>query len=74
MSDQTGVNSVDLAIQQLRNLQSMFYRHDMSSNDLFKVTNDIIVTMEQASKEINTNYKEISDKLTKHMNTGRPQE
>jgi len=69
---QDGKNNVDLAIEQLRTLQSMFYRHDLSDNDLFNYTTKIIDTMEKASKEINTNYAEISSKLTKLWNTGKP--
>jgi len=68
------VNNVDLATQQIRQLQQMFFRHDVSPQDLFNFTNKILDTMADASREINTNYKEISEKLTKHMNTGRPQE
>lgn len=68
------INSVDLATQQIRQLQQMFFRHDVSAQDLFNYTNKILDTMADASKEINTNYKEISEKLTQHMNTGRPQE
>lgn len=64
-------NNVDLAIKQLRVLQSMFYQYDKSDNDLFKYTNDIIQTMEKARVEINTNYAEISRKLTELWNTGK---
>lgn len=67
-------NSVDIAIRQLRNLQTMFYRFDVTDNDLFKEVNNIITTMEQARKELNINYREISDKLTRHLNTGKVQE
>lgn len=67
-------NSVDIAISQLRNLQTMFYRFDVTDNDLFKEVNSIINTMEQARKELNINYRDISDKLTRHLNTGRVQE
>lgn len=74
MSEQKGVNSVDLAINQLRILQGMIYDPRLSGQDLFNYTNKIIDTMNQASAEININYKEISAKLTEHMNTGRVQE
>ena len=47
---------------------------ETSNNDLFKFTNELINQMELASKEINTNYKEISAKLTEQMNTGKIQE
>jgi NAD+--asparagine ADP-ribosyltransferase len=67
-----GENSADLAIKQLRILQNMFYRHDVSDNDLFNYTNGIIGIMEKASNEIRTNYEEISSKLTDLMN-GRVQ-
>ncbi len=67
-------NSIDIAIRQLRNVQAMFYRHDVTDNDLFKEVNNVITTMESARKELNLNYRDISDKLTKHLNTGRVQE
>lgn len=68
------MNNVDLATQKLRELQSMIYDYNTSPNDLFKFTNEIMPYMDKASKEIQTNYKDISEKLTKQMNTGRVQE
>jgi hypothetical protein len=66
-------NSVDIAIRQLRNLQMMFFRFDVTDNDLFKEVNNVILTMESARKELNINYMDISDKLTRHLNTGQVQ-
>lgn len=60
-------------MEQLRALQGMFFRFDVTDNDLFKEVNKIIATMELARQEINTNYDDISAKLTEHLNTGRPQ-
>ena len=68
------MNNVDLATQKLRELQSLMYDYNVSPNELFKKTNEIMPFMDRASKEIQTNYKEISKKLTDHMNTGKPQE
>ena len=68
------MNNVDLATQKLRELQSKIYDYNVSPNDLFKFTNEIMPFMDKASKEIQTNYKTISEKLTKQMNTGRVQE
>ena len=68
------MNNVDLAIQKVRELQSELFKSDASPNSLFKKTQVVIEYMERASKEINTNYKDISDKLTRQMNTGKPQE
>lgn len=68
------MNNVDLATQKLRELQSMIYDYNVSPNDLFKKTNEIMPFMDRASKEIQTNYKEISEKLTQQMNTGRVQD
>lgn len=68
------MNNVDLATQKLRELQSLIYDYNVSPNELFKKTNEIMPFMDRASKEIQTNYKEISKKLTDHMNTGKPQE
>lgn len=66
-------NSVDLAIQELRKLQSHIFNPKMSQNDLFEATNNVIKYMEDASQEINTNYEEISRKLTEQFNTGKVQ-
>jgi hypothetical protein len=66
-------NNVDVAMQQVRQLQSMIYDNSKSPNDLFKFTAMIINTMEEASKEIKANYEEISRKLTEEWNTGRKQ-
>lgn len=63
-----GENSADLAIKQLRILQSLFYRHDVTDTDLFNRTNDIVKIMEQSSKDINQNFEDISKKLTDFMN------
>jgi len=68
------MNNVDLATQKLRELQSKIYDYNVSPNDLFKFTNEIMPFMDKASKEIQTNYAEISRKLTEQMNTGRVQE
>jgi len=68
------MNNIDLATQKLRELQQKIYDYDTSPNDLFKFTTEIMPYMERASREIETNYKEISEKLTKQMNTGRVQE
>ena len=66
-------NSVDLATMKLRELQSMIYNRSVSQDDLFKKTEEVMKFMHDASIEINTNYEEISEKLTMHMNTGRKQ-
>lgn len=67
------MNSVDIAITKVRELQSLLYDTNSSPNSLFKKTEEVIQYMNDASREINTNYEEISDKLTKQMNTGRKQ-
>lgn len=67
------MNNVDIAIQKVRQLQTMLYDNSISHNDLFKFTETIIEDMNRASKEINTNYEEISAKLTEQMNTGKIQ-
>ena len=68
------MNNVDLAIAKVRELQQLIYSPKASPEVLFKTTEKIIEQMDLASKEINTNYAEISEKLTKLMNTGKPQE
>lgn len=68
------MNNVDIATQKLRELQAKIYDYNTSPNDLFKFTNEIMPYMDKASKEIQTNYKDISKKLTDQMNTGRVQE
>ena len=67
------MNNVDIAIQQLRQLQQEIYSSDASPNSLFKKTQEIINQMDKASMEINQNYEEISRKLTAQFNTGKPQ-
>lgn len=66
-------NSVDLATRKVRELQALVYDNNASRTDLFQKCEEVINYLNDASKEINTNYEEISDKLTKHMNTGRKQ-
>lgn len=64
------MNNVDLAMMKVREFQSFIFSADASPNKLFEKTNEIIQYMEKASIEIKTNYEEISEKLTKEMNTG----
>jgi hypothetical protein len=52
----------------MRILQELFYRHDVTDNDLFARTNEIIQIMEMASKDIHTNFEEVSRSLTEMMN------
>ena len=68
------MNSVDVAMTKLRELQQLFFHADSSPNSLFKKSEEVARQMQNASKEINMNYRDISDKLTKHMNTGKVQE
>lgn len=68
MNKNKGENNVDVAMRQLRVLQGMFYRYDLTDNDLFSYTNEIIKTMEMASQEIRTNYEDVSRHLTDLMN------
>lgn len=63
-----GENNADLAIKQMRILQQLFFRHDVTDQDLFNRTNEIIKIMEDASREIRTNYEEVSKALTDLMN------
>jgi hypothetical protein len=65
-----GENNADLAIKQMRILQELF-RHDVTDNDLFARTNEIIQIMEMASKDIHTNFEEVSRSLTEMMNGKR---
>lgn len=73
MEKNNQTNNVDIAIRKVRKLQQMILDPKLSNNDLFKFTNIILEDMEEASKEIRTNYEEISRKLTEQMNTGRVQ-
>lgn len=66
-------NSVDLAVRQVRELQALIYDNNASRTDLFNKCEEVMKYMNDASQEINTNYEEISDKLTKELNTGRKQ-
>jgi hypothetical protein len=65
------MNNVDLAISKIRELQQMFYHSDASPNSLFKKSQEVIECMNKASFELNTNYEEISRKLTERMNNGK---
>lgn len=67
------MNNVDIAMQKVRELQTMIYDHNVSNNQLFNKTQEVMNSMQLASQEIKTNYEEISQKLTKQMNTGRVQ-
>ena len=66
-------NSVDIAIGKVRELQSLVYDDNASRKDLFNKCEEVMKYMHDASIEINTNYEEVSAKLTAHLNTGRPQ-
>lgn len=68
------MNNVDIATQKIRQLQQMFFDPKQSPQDFFNYTQkEVLPLMDLASKEIKTNYEEVSRKLTQHMNTGRPQ-
>jgi hypothetical protein len=67
------MNNVDIAITKVRELQSMIFSPDSSPNILFKKTQEITEYMNLASKEIKTNYEEISRKLTERMNGRNPE-
>lgn len=67
------MNNVDIAITKVRELQGMLFDRSISSQDLFDKSNEVIEHMNKASVEINTNYEEISEKLTAQLNTGRKQ-
>ncbi len=62
-------NNVDIAIAEIRELQAMIFDNNLSRNDLFNKTQTIINTMDRASIEINTNYENISQKLTENLNS-----
>lgn len=67
-------NNVDICMELMRQFQAYIFNPDASPNKLFQKTNEIMNYLEKASKEINTNYAEISRKLTEQLNTGRVQE
>ena len=67
------MNNVDIAIAKVRELQAVIFDKNTSQQSLFDKTNEVIEYMMKASTEINTNYEEISEKLTAQMNTGRKQ-
>lgn len=71
IKEMKGENNADLAIKKLRVLQEMFYKHNVTDNDLFNFTNEIIKIMDNASKDINTNFEDMSRKLTDFMNGKR---
>jgi len=68
-------NNVDIAKQQLRQLQQKLYDPNISVNELNQfLERTVMQQMDLASQEIETNYRDISEKLTKELNTGRKQE
>lgn len=67
------MNNVDLAILKVREIQQDIYNPDISNTGLFQRTEILMKILSKASAEINTNYEEISAKLTKQMNTGEVQ-
>ncbi len=71
--DKPKTNNVDIAMQKVRELQSIIFDKDTSPNKIFQKTQQIMMYMEKGSQEIKTNYEEISRKLTEQMNTGRVQ-
>ena len=68
--DKPKTNNVDIAMQKVRELQSIIFDKDTSPNKIFQKTQQIMMYMEKGSQEIKTNYEEISRKLTEQMNTG----
>lgn len=64
-------NSVTLAIQRLRQFQQSLFDRKKSQQDLYEETEEIMRYMFDAEKEIETNYEEISARLTEAMNTGK---
>lgn len=61
-------NNVDIAIIKVRELQSHIFDNNASNNSLFQKSEELIQYLQKASIEINTNYEEISKKLTDDMN------
>jgi hypothetical protein len=66
-----GENNADLVIRELRELQQMVFRFDVSDMDLFNRITKVITTAELASQEIRTNYEDVSRSLTELMNGKR---
>jgi L-rhamnose mutarotase len=64
------MNNVDIAIGKVRELQTMIFDHNTSNNSLFLKTEEVMMYMNKASKEIQTNYETISEQLTRELNTG----
>ena len=64
-------NNVDIAIEELRKVQTLIYDYSASPNDIFKATETVMEYMHKGSKEIQINYDTISRQLTERMNTGR---
>ena len=67
------MNNVDIAITKVRELQAAIFDKRSSPQSLFDKSQEVIEYMNKASVEINSNYEEISRKLTEQMTTGKPQ-
>lgn len=68
MDKNIGENNADLVIKELRELQQMVFRFDVTDMDVFNRITKIIGTAELAAKEIRVNYEEVSKELTDLMN------
>lgn len=64
-------NNVDIAMRDLRSLQSMILDNNVSNKKVFDHSCLLQQRLEMASAEIKANYADISRKLTEQMNTGR---
>lgn len=62
------MNNVDIAIKELRVLQEKILDNRTSNHDAFLLTQRIVEIMQKASIEINTNYAEVSERLTRQLN------
>ena len=70
-TDANGDTNADIAVRELRKLQELFFRHDVTDMDLFNRTNEVINIMQLAAKDIRANFEDISKDLTDMMN-GKP--
>lgn len=68
MSDKPVTNNVDIATLKIKQLQSMMYDSNKSREDMFQYIKEVLVSMAAASKEIETNFADISEQLTRKMN------
>ena len=65
------MNKIDQTIQKYKNFQSMIRDNDKCLNDIYLESEKMIAELHECSKLIEDKFKDISQKVTEHANTGK---